>query len=170
MKQPTVIVILSSDSEADTCPTPRTSKMKKKSRQGAGGHQSSSSSGSGSAPGPIVLSDSDSDSDSQQPPKKVSRENWQFFDQVKILKALADHRRAGRELPKAKELFGELQGKLRRQSFTPKDLGSKIEHLRERFVSELYMPPAARHRQYDSMLFNLSNEVWPELLPDSQPQ
>uniref|UniRef100_A0A0E0LY52 Glabrous enhancer-binding protein-like DBD domain-containing protein n=1 Tax=Oryza punctata TaxID=4537 RepID=A0A0E0LY52_ORYPU len=101
--------------------------------------------------------------------EKRRREKWPFSDQVKILTTLAAHRQAGEELPSGRALFDEVKQKLSlsRERFTARDLDKKVSHLRDRYLDEIYKPPAARRRPQDTTLFDLSRKAWPEF---QQPQ
>uniref|UniRef100_A0A0E0JCP3 Glabrous enhancer-binding protein-like DBD domain-containing protein n=1 Tax=Oryza nivara TaxID=4536 RepID=A0A0E0JCP3_ORYNI len=123
-------------------------------------------SSNGSAPGPIVLS---SDEEEEPARKKSCRENWSFSDAVKILTALAAHRQAGGELPSGHALFDELQHQLSRERFTARELDKKVKSLKDRYMDELYRPPAARRRPQNSTLFDLSRKAWPDFHFQPQP-
>uniref|UniRef100_A0A0E0EP98 Glabrous enhancer-binding protein-like DBD domain-containing protein n=1 Tax=Oryza meridionalis TaxID=40149 RepID=A0A0E0EP98_9ORYZ len=125
-------------------------------------------SSNGSPPGPIVLSSSSSEEEPAR--KKSCRENWSFSDAVKILTALAAHRQAGGELPSGHALFDELQHQLSRERFTARELDKKVKSLKDRYMDELYRPPAARRRPQNTTLFDLSRKAWPDFHFHFQPQ
>jgi|UPI000221794E hypothetical protein len=130
------------------------------------------SSSFGSKSGPVVLTSSDDDDDAEllakcrkrRPPRNVA---WIFYDEVKILTALAAERQESGRLPGSPSaLLDAIRRRvdLKRENPTAVDVAKKVHNLMDRFKKVIASGgPSAEVR--DRELYDLSSEVWPELLP-----
>ncbi|KAL6650182.1 hypothetical protein ACP70R_009107 [Stipagrostis hirtigluma subsp. patula] len=127
-----------------------------------------SSSSKGSNRGPRALTSSSSDEDQEA----ASRERpapcnqcWSFRDEVKILTVLAAELRDAGVRPGPSALLDALLlAGLSRKNPKAADVAKKLYGLREKFRRAVASGgPQGRPR--DRQLYELSKEVWPELLP-----
>ncbi|WVZ83053.1 hypothetical protein U9M48_030237 [Paspalum notatum var. saurae] len=90
---------------------------------------------------------------------------WSPGDEVRILEALATHRRGhGGGLPTAAELFDSLRGRLQKQGVDARELNLKQHSLKRRYDRDAKKttPPADEHER---RLHLLSRDVWGDYSP-----
>ncbi|OEL16368.1 hypothetical protein BAE44_0022615 [Dichanthelium oligosanthes] len=120
--------------------------------------------------GPVVLSDDDDGGDDTLAASNRKRRapiyrSWQFSDEVNILTELAAERRTYGELPTPSELLEALLDKnvLKRENPKAEDVSKKMYNLKNRFKRAIAAGgPGNTHR--DTTLYDLSVQVWPDLL------
>ncbi|KAL6899741.1 hypothetical protein ACP4OV_006399 [Aristida adscensionis] len=104
------------------------------------------------------------------PPSDVSKPAapfqriWSTDDEIRILEALAAHRREHGVLPPSDALAAALAGRLDNRGCSKDLLGSKVTTLKRRYdaAAKKGQPPSKDH---DRRLFDLSKEVWGGVSP-----
>ncbi|XP_034602389.1 uncharacterized protein [Setaria viridis] len=94
---------------------------------------------------------------------------WPPGDEVRILEALAAHRRAhGGDLPKPAVLFAALDGHLERKGVGARKIMEKLRSFKRRYVldAKKTAPPAGEHER---RLYLLSRDVWAGDSPPKPP-
>ncbi|XP_022684372.1 uncharacterized protein LOC111255657 [Setaria italica] len=135
---------------------------------------SSSSSSVDSNIGPIALSSDDSGGDTNSNRLAAARKRkrlgptyklWGFGDERTILMELAAGLRESGRLPLPFELLRTLEAKgvLNRRNVTREEISSKLHGLKTKFLSAINKGGPG-HKSRDQKLYELSKEVWPELL------
>ncbi|XP_062198586.1 uncharacterized protein LOC133901293 isoform X2 [Phragmites australis] len=103
----------------------------------------------------------------RQKPMPFQR-TWPPNDEVRILEALAAHRRDHGDLPATAVLFAALDGRLDRKRVGVKEVGEKQRSLKRRYDRDARKraPPADDHEQ---RLYLLSRDVWGGVSPPKPP-
>jgi len=102
-----------------------------------------------------------------EPPKRVFQRTWPPGDEIRILEAIAAHRRAhGGDLPTAAVLLAALDGRLEMKGVGASDVGKKQRSLMRNYHRDAKKaaPPADEHERH---LYFLSRDVWAD---DSAPK
>lgn len=84
---------------------------------------------------------------------------WSTDDEVRILEALAAHQRQHGALPLPDALIGALAGKLDNRAYGSKELQSKLQTLKKRYVV-LSSRGELPSKEHDRRLLDLSKMVW----------
>lgn len=84
---------------------------------------------------------------------------WSTDDEVRILEALAAHQRQHGALPQPDALIGALAGKLDNRAYGSKELQSKLQTLKKRYVV-LSSRGELPSKEHDRRLLDLSKMVW----------
>ncbi|KAK1602767.1 hypothetical protein QYE76_016834 [Lolium multiflorum] len=84
---------------------------------------------------------------------------WSVDDEVRILEALAAHQRQHGALPQPDALIGALAGKLDNRAYGSKELQSKLQTLKKRYVV-LSSRGELPSKEHDRRLLDLSKIVW----------
>ncbi|XP_047070715.1 nucleolar and coiled-body phosphoprotein 1-like [Lolium rigidum] len=84
---------------------------------------------------------------------------WSTDDEVRILEALAAHQKQHGALPQPDALIGALAGKLDNRAYGSKELQSKLQTLKKRYVV-LSSRGELPSKEHDRRLLDLSKMVW----------
>lgn len=84
---------------------------------------------------------------------------WSTDDEVRILEALAAHRREHGALPQPDALVAALAGSLDKRGYGRKELQGKVQHLKRRYDTAAKKGELPT-KDHDRRLFNLSKSVW----------
>ncbi|RLM74846.1 uncharacterized protein C2845_PM15G00300 [Panicum miliaceum] len=102
-------------------------------------------------------------------PKRLFQRTWPPGDEIRILEAIAAHRRAhGGDLPTAVVLLAALDGRLERKVVDARDVNEKQRSLKRRYHRDAMKaaPPADEHER---RLYFLSRDVWAGDYPPKPP-
>ena len=84
---------------------------------------------------------------------------WSTDDEVRILEALAAHQKQHRAFPQLEALVDVLAGKLDNPAYGSKELQSKVQSLKHRYVT-LSKRGEVPSKEHDRRLLDLSKIVW----------
>ncbi|KAM0847982.1 hypothetical protein ACQ4PT_054675 [Festuca glaucescens] len=84
---------------------------------------------------------------------------WSIDDEVRILEALAAHQKQHGALPQPDVLIGALAGKLDNRAYSSKELQSKLQTLKKRYVV-LSNRGELPSKEHERRLLDLSNIIW----------